>query len=144
MDIGAVCDVVILHVSHPAFLFCFFSWPMLMCITYPLILAVSLWAFHVGILPGKKPFIVVIGWLTITIGLIVALAFTGCRDPGILYRHARPPPQVRIDELVASWLESCDSFLDVSHAVLLSLFFCVISHVVCIMTEFWLQTTGRK
>ena len=68
---------------------------MLVFVTYPLILAVSFWAFQVGIMPGNKNPLVVMGWLALTVGLIVALAFTGCRDPGIFYRHARPPPQVR-------------------------------------------------
>ena len=35
----------------------------------------------------------VLGWLVITLALIVALSLTGCRDPGIMYRHPRPPPQ---------------------------------------------------
>ena len=68
-------------------------WPMLLFVTYPLILGVSAWAFRVAIAPGNKPFIVVLGWFALTMGLIVALALTGCRDPGILYRYSDPPPQ---------------------------------------------------
>ena len=67
---------------------------MLVFVTYPLIFVVSFWAFQVGIMPGKKPLILVLGWFVLTLGLIVALGLTGCRDPGIFYRHARPPPQV--------------------------------------------------
>mmetsp|Transcript_3915 Transcript_3915/g.7788 ORF Transcript_3915/g.7788 Transcript_3915/m.7788 type:complete len:314 (+) Transcript_3915:129-1070(+) len=82
-------------------------WPMLLFVTYPLILGVSLWAFNVAILPGNKPSIVVLGWFAITIGLIVALALTGCRDPGILYRHPRPPPQ---DENHWRWNDQAQTY----------------------------------
>jgi hypothetical protein len=69
-------------------------WPMLMFVTYPLIFAVSIWAFNNAILPGNKHPLLVFAWFLLTFGLIAALAMTGCRDPGILYRHPRPPPQV--------------------------------------------------
>jgi palmitoyltransferase ZDHHC9/14/18 len=65
----------------------------LIFVTYPLIFGVSGWAFTVAILPGKKHPMLVLGWLVITLALIVALSLTGCRDPGIMYRHPRPPPQ---------------------------------------------------
>ena len=68
-------------------------WPMLFFVTYPLIFVVSGWAFYIGIWPGKKPAVVVVAWMVITLGLIMALGCTGCRDPGILYRHKAPPPQ---------------------------------------------------
>jgi hypothetical protein len=66
---------------------------MLLFVTYPLILGISGWAFYAAILPNKKPWFIVAGWFGITFGLIFALAYTGCRDPGILYRHSQPPPQ---------------------------------------------------
>lgn len=66
-------------------------WPMLMCVTYPLILGVSLWTAIVA-MPGK-PLVVQALWGSMTFGLIYALAKTACTDPGILYRHAKPPPQ---------------------------------------------------
>lgn len=72
---------------------------MLVCVTYPLIFAVSFWALKVGILPGNKHPLLVLGWFALTVGLIVALGLTGCRDPGVFYRHARPPPQVRRSRL---------------------------------------------
>ena len=88
---------------------------MLVFVTYPLIFAVSFWAFQVGIMPGHKNPLVVMGWLALTVGLVVALAFTGCRDPGIFYRHARPPPQVRrlcgSSTKVATAMTSDDIFL---------------------------------
>eukprot|EP00523_Entomoneis_sp_CCMP467_P007287 CAMPEP_0168730154 /NCGR_PEP_ID=MMETSP0724-20121128/6587_1 /TAXON_ID=265536 /ORGANISM="Amphiprora sp., Strain CCMP467" /LENGTH=335 /DNA_ID=CAMNT_0008777089 /DNA_START=34 /DNA_END=1041 /DNA_ORIENTATION=- len=71
-------------------------WPMLLFVTYPLILVVSGWAYYVAIRPENgvsKPFPIVFGWTVLTAGLIVALALTGCRDPGILYKHDKPPAQ---------------------------------------------------
>lgn len=84
---------------------------MLLFVTYPLIFAVSVWAFNVAILPGDKPFIVALGWFALTLGLIVALALTGCRDPGILYRYARPPPQVCTDGIDHSVFPTCCAYL---------------------------------
>lgn len=66
-------------------------WPMLMCVTYPLILGVSLWTALVA-MPGK-PLAVKLVWGALTLALIYSLAKTACTDPGILYRHAKPPPQ---------------------------------------------------
>lgn len=74
-------------------------WPMLLFVTYPIIFAVTYWAFTNAILPGKKHPLLVLGWCILTFGLIAALALTGCRDPGILYRHAQPPPQVSFEEI---------------------------------------------
>jgi hypothetical protein len=68
-------------------------WPMLLFVTYPLILGVSGWAFVYAVLPGKLPVLVALLWVICTVGLITALAFTAFRDPGILYRHDSPPPQ---------------------------------------------------
>lgn len=68
-------------------------WPMLVIITYPLIFGISGWAFFSKVARGKLHPLLVFAWLVLTIGLIVALAFTGCRDPGILYRYEQPPPQ---------------------------------------------------
>ena len=68
-------------------------WPMLVTVTYPLILGVSGWVLVAKILKGVLHPMLAFGWFLLTIGLIVALAFTGCRDPGILYRHEEPPPQ---------------------------------------------------
>jgi hypothetical protein len=82
-------------------------WPMLLCVTYPLILGVSGWTFIAGILPGGKPAIVVFAWLVCTVGLIVALAMTGCRDPGIMHRHRNPPPQC---EETWRWTDQAQSY----------------------------------
>ena len=65
-------------------------WPMLLCITYPLIFAVSTWTFVSAILPGRHPMVTLV-WATLTLGLIYALFGVAFRDPGILPRHRTPP-----------------------------------------------------
>ena len=65
-------------------------WPMLLCITYPLIFAVSTWTLVSAILPGRHPLVTLI-WATLTLGLIYALFSVSFRDPGILPRHRTPP-----------------------------------------------------
>lgn len=82
-------------------------WPMLFFITYPLIFGVSGWAFYMAILPGKMPAMIVLLWVVCTAGLISALAFTGCTDPGILYRHDNPPPQ---GENTWRWSDQAQSY----------------------------------
>jgi hypothetical protein len=82
-------------------------WPMLLFVTYPIIFAVSGWAFIVAIWPGKLPAIVVLFWLACTVGLITALACTGFRDPGILYRHDSPPPE---GENTWRWSDQAQSY----------------------------------
>lgn len=64
-------------------------WPMLLLLTYPLILGISGWTLVTAI-PGK-PLLLQMAWSTCTIGLIVALALTAFRDPGIMYRRHLPP-----------------------------------------------------
>lgn len=64
-------------------------WPMLLIVTYPLILGVSL-ATLINAIPGK-PLIVVLIWATCTLGLIYSLAMTAFRDPGILPRQLNAP-----------------------------------------------------
>lgn len=66
-------------------------WPMMACITYPLILGVSAWTLWSGIVPGHKPVLVVLVWFLCTVTLIIALAFTACTDPGIVYRTPEAP-----------------------------------------------------
>jgi hypothetical protein len=68
-------------------------WPMLAFVTYPLIIGVSWLAFKNVVLPGTKPLALILTWSSMTIGLIVALACTSCRDPGVLYRNEEPPAQ---------------------------------------------------
>jgi hypothetical protein len=68
-------------------------WPMLFLITYPLIFGVSGWVFISKVLSGSLHPSLALAWMMLTTGLIVALACTGCRDPGIMYRYEQPPPQ---------------------------------------------------
>lgn len=76
-------------------------WPMLCMCTYPLILGVS-GVTLVTAIPHVNPFVALI-WGVCTIGLIVALAMTAFRDPGILPRHSSPPPGQ--DESLWRWNE---------------------------------------
>lgn len=82
-------------------------WPMLVFCTYPLIIGVSGWAFIFGVLPGGLPPLLVLLWAVCTVGLIVSLALTACRDPGILYRHDTPPPQ---GENTWRWSEQAQTY----------------------------------
>jgi hypothetical protein len=70
-------------------------WPMLVCVTYPLILGVSIATLFTAI-PGKHPLIILF-WAICTGGLIYALAMTAFRDPGILPRYEKAPPQSEND-----------------------------------------------
>ena len=63
---------------------------MLCMVTYPLILGVSAVTL-VTVIPKTNP-LVGFSWAVCTIGLIVALAMTAFRDPGILPRYENPPP----------------------------------------------------
>jgi len=64
-------------------------WPMLLCVTYPLIFGVSAWT-AVEAIPHQN-IIVVFIWATLTFGLIYSLFNVGFRDPGILQRHSEAP-----------------------------------------------------
>jgi len=64
-------------------------WPMLLIVTYPLILGVSI-ATMINGLPGK-PWIIIFLWTCLTVSLITALALTAFRDPGILPRQLNAP-----------------------------------------------------
>lgn len=62
-------------------------WPMLCFITYPIILGISGWTLLSGIMKPGKPLVLIFVWTILTLGLIVALALTAFRDPGIMYRN---------------------------------------------------------
>mmetsp|Transcript_3869 Transcript_3869/g.9364 ORF Transcript_3869/g.9364 Transcript_3869/m.9364 type:complete len:327 (-) Transcript_3869:62-1042(-) len=64
-------------------------WPMLCMVTYPLIFGVSLVTL-VTVIPKVNP-LIGLAWTICTVGLIVALAMTAFRDPGILPRYSSPP-----------------------------------------------------
>jgi len=67
-------------------------WPMLIFVTYTIIFGVSGWTLTAGIWGKGKPPVLVFCWFCLTVGLVVALALTACRDPGILYRTRDEPP----------------------------------------------------
>lgn len=68
-------------------------WPMMAFVTYPLILGVSGWTLFSKVIPGKLSYLTVFGWAALTVGLITALAFTACCDPGVQYKYHKPPSQ---------------------------------------------------
>jgi hypothetical protein len=80
-------------------------WPMLIFVTYPLILGVS-GVTLVTVIPYIHPAIGFV-WSLLTIGLIAALALTAFRDPGILPRYENPPPQ---DDGTWRWNERAHSY----------------------------------
>lgn len=64
-------------------------WPCMVCVTYPLVGAVSMFAFFVTVQDG--PVWVKVLWTCSTLILVLALACTGCRDPGIVRRRREQP-----------------------------------------------------
>lgn len=64
-------------------------WPMLFCVTFPLIFFVSGLTLVTRI-PTTRP-LIVLAWLVCTVGLIASLSLTAFRDPGILPRYEKPP-----------------------------------------------------
>jgi len=76
-------------------------WPMMVFVTYPIIFGVSglvLWkvfwprpasAYENGTPPHPGLFL---GWIVLTAGLVAALFFTACKDPGIVPRMSSVPP----------------------------------------------------
>ena len=82
-------------------------WPMLFLVTYPLIFGISGWALVRG-LPGK-PLPLVLAWCSCTVGLIVALACTAFRDPGIMYRRHNPPSSAR-SQNTWRWSDQAQTF----------------------------------
>ena len=82
-------------------------WPMMVLITYPLILGVSGWTYWSGIRQGGKPVGLVFLWFVCTVGLILSLACTAFRDPGILYKQKVPPPQ---NENAWRWTDQAQSY----------------------------------
>jgi hypothetical protein len=65
-------------------------WPMLVFVTYPLIFGVSGLTLK-AIYENGLPVIGIVIWLLCTVGLIVSLALTSCRDPGIVHRMRTIP-----------------------------------------------------
>lgn len=74
---------------------------MLCMITYPLILGVSGFTLFTAI-PKINPLLAIV-WAFLTIGLIVALSLTACRDPG--KKVAETNFLIRIDIILYEHLE---------------------------------------
>eukprot|EP00560_Eucampia_antarctica_P005699 CAMPEP_0197835250 /NCGR_PEP_ID=MMETSP1437-20131217/25202_1 /TAXON_ID=49252 ORGANISM="Eucampia antarctica, Strain CCMP1452" /NCGR_SAMPLE_ID=MMETSP1437 /ASSEMBLY_ACC=CAM_ASM_001096 /LENGTH=332 /DNA_ID=CAMNT_0043440529 /DNA_START=27 /DNA_END=1025 /DNA_ORIENTATION=+ len=72
-------------------------WPMMLCITYPLILGFSLYT-GVSAIP-RASMIVTFIWLLCTAALCFSLFSVACRDPGILSRFDKPPTEEEILKL---------------------------------------------
>jgi hypothetical protein len=83
-------------------------WPMLLLVTYPLIIGISGWAMIIA-LPGQ-PFYLVAAWFVCTTGLIVSLALTACRDPGIMYKRHSPPQQNPQRNQAWRWNDQAQTF----------------------------------
>lgn len=64
-------------------------WPMMVCITYPLIIGVSLATFVLEI--RNAHIALVATWTVMTILLLLSLARVACRNPGVFPRHAESP-----------------------------------------------------
>lgn len=80
-------------------------WPMLVCVTYPLIFGISFWTL-ISVIPSKHVLVQVV-WLILTVGLIYSLAMTAFRDPGILLKYHQPPTQ---EENGWRWNDSAQSY----------------------------------
>lgn len=82
-------------------------WPMLLFVTYPLILVVSF--LSLTTLLQDKPSVpgLLFVWTLMTVGLIVSLGCTACSDPGILYRIDEPPPQ---EESLYRWSDQTQTY----------------------------------
>jgi len=64
-------------------------WPVLFCLTYPLVLGVS-GATLVFAIPYQRTFIQIF-WAVMTALLLYMLFNVSCRDPGVLLRHTEDP-----------------------------------------------------
>jgi len=80
-------------------------WPMLVCVTYPLIIGVSFWTLVTSI-PGKS-FLLQAFWALCTGGLLLSLTLVSCRDPGILPKYSQSPPQ---DDGSWRWNDQAQSY----------------------------------
>lgn len=71
-------------------------WTVNVCITFPLIMAVSGFIAYRRVFAGAH-YAVQITWVVGTCFLLGSLAMISCRNPGILYRHSQPPPGTEED-----------------------------------------------
>jgi hypothetical protein len=77
-------------------------WPMLVFVTYPLILGVSYWTAKRAIfVPNVHPWMVCT-WMVLTTGLCLALFWVSCSDPGILPKYHVVPSATNGGEVGAA------------------------------------------
>lgn len=69
-------------------------WPMLLCVTYPLIFSVSIWTAYKAVFVPKQYPLIMLGWTILTFGLISSLFHVGFKDPGIMRRYREPPTSI--------------------------------------------------
>lgn len=65
-------------------------WPVNLCVTYPLILGISVLTAWKQVRYANMT--IIITWSIATFSLIFSLAMVACGNPGILYRYASQPP----------------------------------------------------
>jgi hypothetical protein len=66
-------------------------WPMLVFVTYPLVLGISAWTAKKAIFVSNYHPALVVVWTVLTLGLCLALFLVSCSDPGILPKYIEPP-----------------------------------------------------
>jgi hypothetical protein len=65
-------------------------WMVLIFVTIPIFILLSIYTTYSKV--RTQSIIILIFWLISNCGLFFSLIMVGCSDPGILYRHAAPPP----------------------------------------------------
>ena len=77
-------------------------WPMLAFVTYPLIFGVSGWCYVSKV--SKMEVIIQLAWFIMTLFLILSLALTSFRNPGIWLRHSeKESPNWIWNEQARTW-----------------------------------------
>jgi hypothetical protein len=90
-------------------------WPMMMFVTYPLILGVSFWTAVSAVFVPEYNLILVVIWSVMTFGLCFSLFSVAFRDPGILPKYKSIPNQQnnnssRSKSTSWRWIDSAQSF----------------------------------
>jgi len=78
-------------------------WPMMMFVTYPLILVISFWTAAMAVFVPNYNIFVVIFWSAMTFGLCFSLFSVAFRDPGILPKYKDIPFSEDGNQARSSW-----------------------------------------
>lgn len=78
-------------------------WPMMVFVTYPLILAVSGWTALAAVFVPNYNIVVIIVWSAMTFGLCFSLFSVSFRDPGILPKYKEIPFSEDGNQPRSSW-----------------------------------------